>query len=101
MSAKIAAASKCYFLPQREPNLWVLPPPLGRFLPKAQAGNQARRHCIERLSGKPATKLGAEAKLYSKFRVALVLYIPKCISLMGTSRWKVSCPSLGGISCFE
>lgn len=73
---------------------------LGLF-PKHRQGTQAPKHCTERLAGKPAMKLGAEAKLYCKFRVASVLYIPKCISLMGTSSQKVSCPSLCGISCFE
>jgi len=72
-----------------------------RSLPKAQAGNPSPKHCIERLAGKPAMKPGAEAKLDRKFHVALLLYIPKCISLMGTSSQKVSSPSLRGILCFE
>lgn len=69
---------------------------LGLF-PNNSQGSKALRW---KAAGKPATKLGAEAKIYCKFHVAPVLYIPKHISLMGTSSQKVSCP-LGAISCFE
>lgn len=68
-----------------------------RSLPKAQSGIQSMHG---KTAGKPAMKLGAEAKIYCKFHAAPVLYIPKHISLMGTSSQKVSCP-LGGVLCFE
>lgn len=69
---------------------------LGLF-PKHSQGSKAVHG---KTAGKPGMKLGAEAKIHCKFHVAPVLYIPKHISLMGTSSQKVSCP-LGGILCFE